>query len=114
MPERTPTAYCKPYPANLPAAGRFTRQIQLITHWQTTPFSGDRQRHRQSTIVPFARLTAVLTRYAHRVLALLQESGAIFTAIKRATVNAFKKMSLKESIKSKRLLASWDNEFLKK
>lgn len=43
-----------------------------------------------------------------------KNAPANFTAIKRATVNALKKAPSKDSIKSKRLLAGWDEEFLAK
>ena len=41
-----------------------------------------------------------------------RNAPANFTAVKRATLNALKKAPSKESIKSKRLLAGWDNNFL--
>ncbi len=43
-----------------------------------------------------------------------KNAPANFTAIKRATVNALKKAPSKGSIKSKRLLAAWDEDFLAK
>jgi predicted transposase YbfD/YdcC len=43
-----------------------------------------------------------------------KNAPANFTTIKRATVNAIKKAPSRESIKSKRLLAGWDNDFLAK
>jgi predicted transposase YbfD/YdcC len=41
-----------------------------------------------------------------------KNAPANFTAIKRVTVNALKKAPAKASIKSKRLMAGWDNDFL--
>jgi predicted transposase YbfD/YdcC len=43
-----------------------------------------------------------------------KNAPANFTAVKRATLNALKKAPSKESIKSKRLLAGWDHDFLEK
>jgi len=43
-----------------------------------------------------------------------KNAPANFTAVKRATVNALKKAPGKDSLKSKRLIAAWDEEFLAK
>ena len=43
-----------------------------------------------------------------------KNAPANFTAVKRATLNALKKAPSRESIKSKRLLAGWDHDFLEK
>ncbi len=43
-----------------------------------------------------------------------KNAPANFTAVKRATLNALRKASGKDSLKSKRLIAAWDEEFLAK
>lgn len=43
-----------------------------------------------------------------------KNAPANFTAIKRATLNALRKAPGKDSLKSKRLIAAWDEEFLAK
>lgn len=43
-----------------------------------------------------------------------RNAPANFTTVKRATLNALKKAPSKESIKSKRLMAGWDHDFLEK
>lgn len=43
-----------------------------------------------------------------------KNAPANFTAVKRATLNALRKAPGKDSLKSKRLIAAWDEEFLAK
>jgi hypothetical protein len=53
--------------------GPFPRQIQLIGDRQAGMMVGDRQRHRHLAIGLLAELTAILTLYSDRMLALLGE-----------------------------------------
>jgi len=43
-----------------------------------------------------------------------KNAPANFTTVKRATINALRRAPGKDSIKSKRLIAGWDNQFLEK